>query len=325
MGGPEMPSSVQDFHLQNSQFIAYVDESGDHSLNRVNAEFPLFILSFCLFRKEDFFRRIVPSVLEFKFRHFGHDCVVLHEAEIRKQRGAFSLLRDPNLRGEFLKDLTALMESAPFSIIATVIRKDALHARFSHREHVYHLAMGIALESMYRFLAERGQSGLKTHVVVECRGAAEDKELELEFRRICDGRNGLGHPLPFEIIFADKKTNSSGLQMAELVARPIGRMLLDPPGRLNRAWEIIERKMYRSHLGPTYMGWGLRIFPATVEGPCRIRQGPAPVESAQPTCSHFASKGGVQQVDWEAPWSICLVAIIRRPTALFALPHPRPR
>lgn len=247
--------------MQNSDFIAYVDESGDHSLDRINPQFPLFVLSFCVFRKEDFFRRIVPSMLEFKFKHFGHDCVVLHEAEIRKQRGAFSLLRDPNLRDAFLQDLSALMVAAPFSVIATVIKKDAVQVSGIRHEHIYHLAMGFALERLHRFIAEQGQAGLKTHVVVECRGASEDQDLEEEFRRICDGKNGLDHRLPFDVVFADKKTNSSGLQLADLVARPIGRMILDPPGRLNRAWEIIERKLFRPDASSTYQGWGLKIYP----------------------------------------------------------------
>jgi len=38
------------------------------------------------------------------------------------------------------------------------------------------------------FLAEKGKANLQTHVVVECRGKKENRELELlEFRGICDG------------------------------------------------------------------------------------------------------------------------------------------
>jgi hypothetical protein len=58
------------------------------------------------------------------------------------------------------------------------------------------------------------------------RGAKEDKELELEFRRICDGANFFRKPLPFDIIIVDKKTNSEGLQLADLTARPIGLSVL---------------------------------------------------------------------------------------------------
>ena len=63
----------------------------------------------------------------------------------------------------------------------------------------------------------------------------------------------------FEIVFADKKTNSVGLQLADLTARPIGRHVVNPQ-QPNRAWDIIRKKLRRSPKG-RYQGWGLKIFP----------------------------------------------------------------
>jgi hypothetical protein len=101
-------------------------------------------------------------------------------------------------------------------------------------------------------------------VVVENRGKKEDNELELEFRRICDGQNGPGKNLPFEVIFADKKTNSLGLQLADLVARPIGLHVIRPE-QDNKAFEILAKKLYskngREGAGAGYKGWGLKYFP----------------------------------------------------------------
>jgi hypothetical protein len=87
----------------------------------------------------------------------------------------------------------------------------------------------------------------------------EDAELELEFRRVCDGQNALGSRLPFTVVMADKKCNSAGLQLADLIARPIGRRILDP-AQPNRAYDIIERKFRRSPAGMVD-GWGLKVFP----------------------------------------------------------------
>lgn len=101
-------------------------------------------------------------------------------------------------------------------------------------------------------------------IVVECRGKKEDRDLELEFRRICDGANRWNRQLPFAIKFADKKTNSSGLQLADLVARPIGLSVLRPD-KPNRAFEVLKRKFFckggRQKLGVDFEGWGLKIFP----------------------------------------------------------------
>jgi hypothetical protein len=34
-----------------STYIVYVDESGDHSLNTVDENYPVFVLAFCIFHK----------------------------------------------------------------------------------------------------------------------------------------------------------------------------------------------------------------------------------------------------------------------------------
>ncbi|HET9904476.1 MAG TPA: DUF3800 domain-containing protein [Xanthobacteraceae bacterium] len=106
---------------------------------------------------------------------------------------------------------------------------------------------------------DRGQHTCTTHIMVERRGKREDDELELAFRRIRDGANQWGAMPGFEIVFVDKKTNSSGLQIADLTARPIGRHVMNPY-QPNRAWEIIEPKLRRSPTGKV-AGWGLKVFP----------------------------------------------------------------
>jgi hypothetical protein len=92
----------------------------------------------------------------------------------------------------------------------------------------------------------------------ESRGKKEDNDLELEFRRVCS-RNATGKQLPFEIVVADKKSNSAGLQIADLIARPIGRKILIPE-QPNRAYDILERKFRRDPSG-LIKGWGLKVFP----------------------------------------------------------------
>lgn len=94
---------------------------------------------------------------------------------------------------------------------------------------------------------------------LEKRGRREDDELELAFRRICDGANRWGRLNSFELVFADKRTNSAGLQLADLTARPIGRHVMDP-SQHNRAWTILAAKLRRSPVGAV-QGWGLKIFP----------------------------------------------------------------
>ncbi len=242
-----------------SDYIVFVDESGDHGLDSIDPNYPIFVLAFCIFRKTEYTELLVPTLQRFKFRHFGHDQVILHEIDIRRDRGDFSHLKTREKKEAFLAELSDIVNEVPFTLVSTVIQKQAYKARYHDPANPYHVALGYGLERVFYFLRSNGGVGGKTHVIVERRGKKEDAELELEFRRVCDGGNYEGEQLPFEIVFSDKKSNSAGLQLADLIARPVGIKVLRPE-RPNRAFEVIEPKFYRSDTGKI-KGWGLKCFP----------------------------------------------------------------
>lgn len=117
---------------------------------------------------------------------------------------------------------------------------------------------------MVRPVREEPHSVSTVRWQIERRGAKEDNELELEFRRTCDGENRLNKSLPFNIVFADKKVNSTGLQLADLVARPIGMHFLRPEQE-NRAFDVLKKKFYcdggRDKAGQGFENWGMKIYP----------------------------------------------------------------
>jgi len=238
------------------EYIVYVDESGDHSLTSINPDYPVFVLAFCVFTKENYMNETVKKIQQFKFKHFGHDIVVLHENEIRRDKGVFKHLKSRELKQSFLNDLTSIIEDQDFKIIAAVIDKNKLSEKYKQPQNPYDIALRFCLERLHMFLGN-GYVG-RTHVVFERRGHKEDNELELEFRRICDGDSFINGPLNFEMVMADKQCNSSGLQLADLVARPIGIRYLRPD-QSNRAFEVIEKKFHRTENG--YSGIGMKVFP----------------------------------------------------------------
>lgn len=244
--------------VEHSDFVVYVDESGDHSLGSIDPEYPIFVLSFCVFQKDIYSDTVTPAIRKLKFATFGHDMVVLHENDIRRKRGAFSRL-SKELREAFQDKLTEIIVEAKFTLIAVVIDKLQLKEHYRLRAHPYHLAMEFGLERIHHFLREAGQSDALTYLVCEARGAKEDKELELEFLRIRDGDNYCGKRLSFELIIADKKTNSEGLQVADLTARPIGLSVLRP-NQPNRTRHVLEAKFYGGGTDGN-VSKGLKIFP----------------------------------------------------------------
>ena len=106
------------------------------------------------------------------------------------------------------------------------------------------------------FLKDNSQDTKSIHLIFECRGEKEDSQLEAEFRAI---QNRSEKFAPFEIIFADKKMNLGGLQISDLIARPIGIKHLRPH-QDNRAYDTIQEKFRRDDSG-NYMGYGLKCFP----------------------------------------------------------------
>lgn len=254
-GGASMGEEVPAF----GDYIVYVDESGDHGLARMDPDYPVFVLAFCIFEKRALASEVVPAVMRFKFTHFGHDQVVLHEHDIRKSKGPFRILLRAERRSAFLGDLNALMTAAPFTVVAVVILKEHLARQYTDPANPYVLAMEYGLERVCAFLRERGQAGRLTHFVFESRGAKEDAELELEFRRVTAPSSATCRQVPVDLLMANKQTITTGLQLADLVARPIGLRVLRPE-QANRAYDLLEPKLRRSPDG-RIDGWGLKVFP----------------------------------------------------------------
>lgn len=240
--------------MHKGDFIVYVDESGDHGIESIDRDYPIFVLSFCCFRIEDYINKAVPKLQRFKFNYFGHDQVILHEHDIRKQNGTFAFLRkDRQLREQFLKDVASLVVDTPFDIISVVVDKQKLKLKYPEPYNSYNLGLRFGLERLLDYLLVRNQARKQIHIVFEQRGKREDDELELEFRRICDENDQFGYKkidfnkIRFRSFFVDKRTNSCGLQLADLTARPIGLSYLRP-GQKNRAFEVISEKIFRHKL-----------------------------------------------------------------------------
>ena len=242
-----------------SDYTVFVDESGDHHLKSIDPQYPVFVLTFCLFSNRSYEGHVVPAVDGFKERYFARTDVILHEYDIRKARGPFAILLNGDTRERFMCDLTRLITDAPFRLLASVIHKRELVKRYPIPISPYYLGMSFGLERLALSLMSHGCAGGQTRIVFERRGRKEDDELAKEFHRVCEGANMVGKRLPFRIEFQRKQDNAAGLQIADLLARPIGRKQLDP-AQPNRAYDVLERKFRRSADG-RIIGRGLKIFP----------------------------------------------------------------
>ena len=244
-----------------SDYIIYVDESGNDNLEKINEDYPIFIFNFCIFQKSHYHDIVVPKILAFKFKHFGHDNVILHRNDIAHQTNSFNFLQNQQKRACFMNELSQLIDGIEVAIVATVIR---MPVRVRGSDPPDSLALRFCMERACMFLRDKKQHDRTTHIIVEKRNEEKDKQnkdeaLELAFQDIRGDKNYVD-PMPnFEIEFASKQVNSAGLQLADLTAQPIGRHVINPT-QSNRSWDIIARKIYRNS-GGVMMDVGLKVFP----------------------------------------------------------------
>lgn len=179
----------------------------------------------------------------------GHDQLVLHERDIRRQQNGFAFLQvDPVCREAFIDQTNEVVANADVTLAAAVINKFQLAQRYVDPWSPYDIALHFCMETLLDRLVAVGESGRLVHVIFESRGQREDRELELAFRRIASNQANWGYRQPdfasiqWEPLFVDKRSNSSGLQLADLMARPVGLKVLRP-SQPNRAFEIIKPKL----------------------------------------------------------------------------------
>lgn len=125
--------------IYNSNFgdyIVFVDESGDQSLNSINASYPVFVLSFCIFEKTHYYTHVVPEILRLKFDFFGSDIPILHEREIRKSEGDFNILMRDEIRDKFFDRLNQIMIESQYTIVSSLIDKRNTHISIHQTIHI---------------------------------------------------------------------------------------------------------------------------------------------------------------------------------------------
>jgi hypothetical protein len=255
-----MSEQIDTAPLQSdSRFLAFFDECGDHSLEKIDRDFPLFVLALVVVERSAYRDKVLTEFNRFKLRYFNHEGINLHSRDIRLATGAFSLLLNANVRRRFIEELSALMEAIPFTLFISAIRKEpylASHGRDAASP--YDLALEFTMERLLHFLDGQGETHLP--IVAEARGKREDNMLERAFFRImargtsaasADEFKKLDCPLTFQ----SKKNNIVGVQVADLCGHPCARHILNP-SRANRAFDIAHRHLYRS--GSTE-GW--KVFP----------------------------------------------------------------
>ncbi len=242
-----------------SRFLAFFDECGDHSLEKIDRDFPLFVLALVLVERSVYQNQVLTEFNNFKLRYFNHEGINLHSRDIRLATGPFSLLLNSTIRPKFMAELSGIMDRLPFTLFISAIQKQAyLEQRGGDAANPYDLALEFTMEGLFHFLNAHGEKHLP--IIAEARGKREDNMLEQVFSRMmatgaanvsAEGFKQLDCPLSFQ----SKKNNIVGVQLADLCAHPCARHILNP-AKQNRAFEIVRKRLYDQD---GVSGW--KVFP----------------------------------------------------------------
>ncbi len=242
-----------------SEYIAFLDECGDHTLELIDRDFPLFLLAAVIIKRADYVEQVIPAVARLKLKYWFHEGVNLHSRDIRKRKGPFGFLLAKEPREEFLAELSKLMKELPYTLFVSAIRKEDHKNRYgTNAANPYDLALEFTLERLVHFMESNQLNELP--FVAEARGKKEDETLERCFyRMMSEGTDYISgdrfRSLRCPLVFRRKFDNIAGIQLADLCAHPCARHILRPE-QDNQAFEIVDPKVYRKG---GISGW--KIFP----------------------------------------------------------------
>ena len=243
--------------------ILFLDESGDHNLDKIYSQYPVFVLGGCIIDLKYHDEHMLPALSEYKRKLFGRDDFILHTADINRRRGPFQKLTNLEFRNRFYDETNRLMQDLEYTVVACVIRKDA-HLRQYGIAAIdpYMLALRVLVE---RFVFEiKSCKGEKTgFIIAESRDETLDNQLRLAWMdlRISGTEYVAASELRKHVTdlkVKKKSENIAGLQIADLLVSPIGRHILGKESKED--WKIIQEK-FRCNYEGKYMGFGLVILP----------------------------------------------------------------
>lgn len=193
---------------------------------------------------------------------WGNKEVLFHSRDIRKCEKEFQILFDLDLKRSFYNQVNELIEKSKYRVLASAINKTTYIKTYGKLSNdVYELALSFLIERAIFSLDEVKDCEKHLEIVIEKRGKKEDKKLDEHFQRLVSRGTGFVSAnrlkeVGIKINFRDKKENINGLQLADLLAYPIARYVIEPK-RANPAFEVLKKKIYNKG-GKLY---GLKIFP----------------------------------------------------------------
>lgn len=236
--------------MQKEKYYLYVDECGDQNLANFDTNFPIFTLCGIIVSEQmnDILNR---QIIELKKKYWGDKKIILHSRDIRKCQNGFEILFNLDIKQRFYDDVNKILgQKGVYIIVCCTILKEPYIRMYGKMNDVYAQSMSFLIERSV-FYFDTLKKDLSINVIVEMRGKKEDSNLRKHFMNILDKgtywvtpdrmRNYINS---FEL--KPKKADITGLQIADLIAYPITRHILDPEA-VNFPYDVICPNIYEEN------------------------------------------------------------------------------
>ena len=245
-----------------SHYHLYIDECGDQNLEAFSPTFPIFTLCGILVR-DDKVSLLEGQVRALKKEFWGDRQIILHSRDIRKCQNGFEVLFDLNVKRHFYEAVNRLLgQEDVYAIVCCSILKEPYIRQFGKLNDVYGQSLSFILERAIFCVDNQCKDGSgRISAIVERRGKREDRNLQNYYRQLLEKgtywvteermRNRMS-----SLDFRWKTEDIAGLQIADLVAYPLTRHVLNPQA-VNLAYDVLEPNIFKED-GKLM---GLKIYP----------------------------------------------------------------
>jgi len=241
------------------KYRIYIDEVGNPDLASSDNPNHRFLSLTGVILELDYVRSVVHPQMDALKRKFFHtypdEPVIFHRKEMLNGLPPFEILRNPQVRSQFDKELLDLVASWEYTVISVCLDKKSHKETYTVWQYdPYHYCLEIILERFFFFLDRTNARG---DVMAESRAGKENQRLMDSFSRLWQNGSHYISSEQFQRAFTSKQlkvrpkiNNVPGLQLADLLAHPSRNEILWEKGLLGKepapfakaVIEILQRK-----------------------------------------------------------------------------------
>lgn len=242
------------------KYYLFLDECGDQNIANFDPSFPIFTLCGIIVSEEQL-QVLSAQICELKRDFWGDRKIILHSRDIRKCQNGFEILFNLNTKHNFYERINQILGQDIYTIICCAILKEPYIRQYGKLNDVYGQSLSFIMERTVFYLDSLNKSDIELTTIIEKRGKKEDATLLAYYNSLFDRGTYWVSAERIKSYFKSfqmkaKQEDVIGLQVADLIAYPITRHILDE-NAVNLSYDIIKRNIYTKD-GKLY---GMKVFP----------------------------------------------------------------